>query len=87
MLKNSSNNHIHWNLSFIGAVQDWELESLDLFLDLSYSSKIHLKDPNIMLWTQACNRDFEAKSYYNSLVPGEPCMFHALAFILIFTFL
>jgi hypothetical protein len=34
-----SSPHIHWNPSFITATHDWELESIDSFLNLLYSVK------------------------------------------------
>jgi hypothetical protein len=71
----SFGNYIHWNLSFIRSVQNMELESLDLFLNLLYSLKMHSGEPNKILWTPTCNHGFEVKSYYNFLLPGETCLF------------
>ena len=34
---------IHWDITFISAVHDWEMEILMSFLDLIYSIKIKMK--------------------------------------------
>ena len=36
-------NAIHWDITFISAVHDWEMEILMSFLDLIYSIKIKMK--------------------------------------------
>jgi hypothetical protein len=36
-----SSSPTHWNPSFIRAAHDWELESIDSFLNLLYSSNTH----------------------------------------------
>jgi hypothetical protein len=66
---------ILWKHSFTRAVLDWELESLDSFLNLLYSSEIHLGETNRMLWRLGSNHGFEVKNYYESLQSGEPCSF------------
>lgn len=76
----SSDNYIHWNWRFIKAVQDWEFESLHLFLNLLYSSKTHPRELDKILWTPTCNKGFEVKRYYISLFPGEPYYSHVNAF-------
>jgi hypothetical protein len=53
---------VHWNLSFLRVVQDWELVSLVAFLDLLYSSKTHPRETYKMLWTTAGNCGFHVKS-------------------------
>jgi hypothetical protein len=40
---------IHWNPSFNRATHDWELESLDSFLNLLYSSNTHSREIDSML--------------------------------------
>lgn len=34
---------IHWDITFISAVHDWEMEILMSFVDLIYSIKIKMK--------------------------------------------
>jgi hypothetical protein len=46
-----SSSLILWNPSFIRTAHDWELESLNSFLNLLYSSNTHLGEVNCMLWT------------------------------------
>jgi hypothetical protein len=70
-----SNSYIHWNSSFIKIVQDWELGSLDSFLNTLYFSKTHLGEVDIMLWTPAHSHGFEVRSYYKMLQTGEQCSF------------
>lgn len=60
---------ILWNLSFtrVQAVQDWELESLDFFLNLLYCLKIYPEVAYRMLWMPGNNHGFEVKRYYKFL--------------------
>jgi len=52
-----SNSLIHWNPSFVRVAHNWELESLDSFLNLLYSSNTHLREVDSMLWTPSCKDD------------------------------
>lgn len=63
----SSNSYVHWNLSFIRAIQNWKPESLDSFLNLLYSSKTYQREVDRMLWTVASSHGFEVRSYYKTL--------------------
>jgi hypothetical protein len=63
----SSETYVHWNLSFLWAVQDRELEPLLAFLNVLYSLKIHPRETNKMLWSPARNHRFEVKGYYDTL--------------------
>jgi hypothetical protein len=67
--------YMDYNPSFLRAVQDWELEFLVLFLDLSYSSKTNLNETNKMLWSPARNHRFEVKSFYYTLQSVESSPF------------
>ena len=71
----SSVSSIYWNLSFIRAILDWELESLDSFLNLLYSSKTHPREVDRMLWTPASSHGFEVTSYYKMLQIGAHFLF------------
>jgi hypothetical protein len=75
-----SSSFVHWNSSFIRAVQDWDLESLDSFFNLLYTSKTHSREVNRMLWTSASNHDFEVRSYYKMLQTREHCSFPLKSF-------
>ena len=68
-------NSFHWNMSFMRAVQDWELESLGSFLNLLYSSRTHPRDVDRMLWSPTSSHGFEVKNYYKILQAREPCLF------------
>ena len=70
----SSGSSINCNPSFTWAIQNWELESLDSFLNLFYLSKTHPGEADRMLWTLASNNDFEVKSYKTLLI-ANPNLF------------
>ncbi len=57
---------IHWDITFIGSIHDWELESLQSFLDLIYSIKIDSGD-DWMSWKPTRSSIFDVKSFYRVL--------------------
>ena len=58
---------IHWDIVFIRAVKDWELEAVVSFLDLLYTSSITRVGLDSMHWKLSRNGKFEVKSYYKVL--------------------
>lgn len=40
----SSGTYVHWNLTFVRVVQDWELVFLVAFLNLFYTWKTYLRE-------------------------------------------
>ena len=62
-----SNGRIHWNPSFIQAVHDWELESMDSFLKDSYSTKVNHTQEDRMIWTLSKVQGFKVSTYYKAL--------------------
>jgi len=72
-----SSPHIHWNPSFFRATHDWELESIDYFLNLLYFLKPHPEEVDSMVWTPFSRHGFAVKNYYNMLLLDEhrsfPC--------------
>ena len=63
---------IHWKLNYSQAIQDWKLESLSIFLDLLYSSKVDGVGVDKLYWRPSTHKEFEVRSYYYSvLAPSE----------------
>ena len=58
---------IHWDVVFIRAVKDWELESVVSFQDLLYSCSITRGGLDSLHWKLSRNRKFEVKSFYKEL--------------------
>jgi hypothetical protein len=54
----------HWYVSFIHAIQDWELESITLFMGWIYSGDIRHGEVDSMCWNPSSCKLFEVKSYY-----------------------
>jgi hypothetical protein len=71
----SSGTYVHWNPTFLRAVQDWKLEFFVAFIDLLYRLKTHPRETNKMLWSPASNYRFGVKSYYYTLQSGEFSLF------------
>ena len=49
----------HWDLHFSRSVQDWELDSLDWFMDLIYSSSVIVRGDDMMCWKLNKSRGLE----------------------------
>ena len=60
---------IHWDVQFRLALQDWEQESIDLFMDMVYSSTMRGFGPNKVCWKPARSRGFEVRGIYLSFYP------------------
>jgi len=67
---NISGSIIHWNLTFIGAIHDWELEVLDLFFDTFYSIHFSPHQEDRMVWRPCTVKGFKVSSFYRALCRG-----------------
>ena len=64
------NNRVkHWDLYFSRSVQDWELDSLDRFMDLIYSSSVSGREDDKMRWKPNRSRGFEVGGFTSFYVP------------------
>jgi hypothetical protein len=62
---------VHWEVQFTRLVQDWELESVSLFLELLYSATIHRLEEDKLCWKPSPDKGFQVKSYYKEICsPG-----------------
>lgn len=68
LLWNAKN--IHWDVTYIQAIQDWEMDMLIAFLDLLYLTKIKRNAEDQICWRPTKSRLFEAKSFYRMLFAG-----------------
>ena len=46
----------HWDVGFYLEVYDWELESINMFMDLSYSVPIRQEEAEAMCWSPLLGR-------------------------------
>lgn len=55
----------HWDINFVRAIQDWELESMVTFMDLIYSSPMSRNGLDTLCWNLSSRNIFEVKSFIN----------------------
>ena len=58
-----------WLLEFIRHVQDWELESVNLLLEVLYLSFAKGYGEDRMCWRGGSKGGFQVKAYYSALLP------------------
>ncbi len=57
----------YWGLTFIRSIQDWELESLTVFMDLLYAMSRQGSREDSILWGLGKGKCFIVSSYYRAL--------------------
>ena len=65
----------HWDLHFSRSIQDRELDSLDRFMDLIYSSSVSGRGDYKMGWKPDKSRGYEEGGYYQLLCPSNLVLF------------
>ena len=63
-----SNRVLYWDLSFIRAIQDRELESLSIFMESIHGVPSRGVGEDKICWMLAKKRGFEVSSYYQVLI-------------------
>uniref|UniRef100_A0A2N9EX59 Reverse transcriptase domain-containing protein n=1 Tax=Fagus sylvatica TaxID=28930 RepID=A0A2N9EX59_FAGSY len=63
------NGGVTWLSDFIRHVQNWELESVNLLLELLYSSSAKGYGEDRMCWRGGCKDGFQVKAYYRDILP------------------
>lgn len=66
-----SDGRLHWDVQVFRLVQDWELESLALFMDMIYSTSVRGNCLDKSCWKPVKSREFEVCGYYHSLSPSN----------------
>ena len=69
------NGSIHWDIHFTCSILDWELESLQSFFALLYSTNVDRNRVDKMVWKPAKTGCFEVNSYYRALTTGGSHVF------------
>ena len=59
-----SNGSIQWNVPFVQAVQDWEVEVVTAFFGKLYAFCRRMGVMDYMLWNHSKRNIFEVKSFY-----------------------
>jgi hypothetical protein len=57
-----------WDIAFNRSVQDWEMEMIDSFMTLLYSSRIRQGVADSLCWTPSSRGLFEVRSFYSVLM-------------------
>ena len=66
-----SNGVLHWDLSFIRVIQDWELDSLSNFMESVYGVLLRGVGKDKICWMPAKKMSFEVGLYYRVLTESS----------------
>ena len=66
-----SNGVLHWDLSFIRVIQDWELDSSSNFMESVYGVLLRGVGKDKICWMPAKKMSFEVGSYYRVLTESS----------------
>ena len=59
----------HWDVLFVKLLQDWELESMEVFSTPHlYSTMVGRNEEVKLVWLVACSGSFEVKLYYTVFI-------------------
>jgi hypothetical protein len=61
------NGVVEWNVIFVRAIQDWEMDVISSFFELLYSCKISQGNVDHIRWFPSKKGIFEVKSFYKIL--------------------
>ena len=61
---------LHWDVNFLRAAQDWELESLSNFMDMIYGTSVKGSGQDKLCWKPEKNKGFTVRGYYKVLDNG-----------------
>jgi hypothetical protein len=70
-----SNDSHQWNVNFLRAIHDWEVDFFASFFNLLYSFRMRQGDEDKLCWVPSKRGLFDVKSYYNVLVPMIALLF------------
>ena len=66
--------YCQWNISFIHALNDWEVEELASFYSLLYSFNL-VGGGDKIWWVPNSKGKFEVSSFYNEIIAKDSCPF------------
>jgi hypothetical protein len=61
------NGVVEWNVIFVHAIQDWEMDVISPFFELLYSCKISQGNVDRIQWSHSKKGIFKVKSFYKIL--------------------
>ena len=64
-----------WDIQFIRPMQDWELNIVNSFLEILYSSSLRQGGVDLVCWTPSCREVFEVRSFYRALIQPAASVF------------
>ena len=63
---------LQWDVCFVCRVQDWEVDTITVFMDLLYSVKIRRDEADALYWNPSSRDIYDVKSFYKVLQCKTP---------------